>query len=473
MAVLASFFLIYRLIAQNFGPQGVGEYSLIKRAIGIIQPLLLLGLGVGITRYVAISLSPKMKMAFFKVAMAGVIMAAAIFLIAANIFQKEFARLFFGSADFVSLVVPFSFLLGGLLTHSLVYSFFRGMMAYRYFNVLQILNISILPVFIFLFFSGMTIGSAIFSIGILTGFFSFIFFLFYAKEKFLCCDLPRSCWREIFLYSLPRCVGDILYGGLFFLGPVAAVYFGSAVEAGYFSLAQGLLMVLGSLIGPLGLVLLPKISDMIARGKNKEIAAGIDFLFIAVLYGGIFASLQAMIFADVAIKIWLGAEFLSAVPIIQILFFSGVFYSFYAASVSILNASKNKPIDAANLFAAIVFYAVFTGVIIFIAPIFSPIVSLACAFSATMIFLGILSYRSINKIYPRKINRDLLLAVFVLIINFPLAFFSLSIKPFIVENLFFMILYCFVLAAAYSFIFYFLNIGQIKRLLANDNRSED
>jgi len=53
--VLVAFFFIYRLIAKNFGPEGVGEYSLVKRVIGFFQPLLLLGLSVGLPRYIAMS----------------------------------------------------------------------------------------------------------------------------------------------------------------------------------------------------------------------------------------------------------------------------------------------------------------------------------------------------------------------------------------------------------------------------------
>lgn len=49
--VLVSFFFIYRLIAKNFGPEGVGEYSLIRRVLGFFLPLLLLGLGIGIPHY--------------------------------------------------------------------------------------------------------------------------------------------------------------------------------------------------------------------------------------------------------------------------------------------------------------------------------------------------------------------------------------------------------------------------------------
>ncbi|MCD6470958.1 oligosaccharide flippase family protein, partial [bacterium] len=53
--VLIAFFVIYRLIAKNFGPEGVGEYSLVKKVIGFLQPLLLFGVGVGLPRYIAMS----------------------------------------------------------------------------------------------------------------------------------------------------------------------------------------------------------------------------------------------------------------------------------------------------------------------------------------------------------------------------------------------------------------------------------
>jgi len=470
MAVLASFFLLYRLIAQYFGPQGVGEYSLVKRAAGMIQPLLLLGLGVGITRYVAISVSPERKMAFFKSGVVGVMIIAGLFLIAANIFQKEFAYFFLGSADFVSLVAPFSFFIGGLLMHSLIYSFFRGMMVSGYFNILQLLNISILPVFAFIFFSESSIGSAICFIGFLTGAFSVALFCFYAKGYFFRAVSLRPFWRELFLYSLPRCAGDILYGALFFLGPAVAAHFGSAVEAGYLSLAQGLVMALGSLIAPLGLVLLPKISGMIAQGKKNEIADGVNLLFTAIFHIGIFISFQAMIFADVAVKIWLGAELLPAVPIVRILFFSAMFYCFYAASVSILNASKNKPIDTTNLFSAIVFFIFLAGAALFILPIFPPTVSLACVFSATIIFLGILAYRSVREIYPQKITRDLFCVAVALAVNLPLAIISLSIKPFIAENLFLTILFGVILVVAYSVLFWFLNIRRVGQLSVKNNQ---
>jgi len=38
--VFIAFFFIYRLIAKNFGSEGVGQYSLVKKVFGFLQPLL-------------------------------------------------------------------------------------------------------------------------------------------------------------------------------------------------------------------------------------------------------------------------------------------------------------------------------------------------------------------------------------------------------------------------------------------------
>lgn len=43
---MVAFFVTFRLIARNFGPEGVGEYSLVRRVIAFFNPLLLLGFDI-------------------------------------------------------------------------------------------------------------------------------------------------------------------------------------------------------------------------------------------------------------------------------------------------------------------------------------------------------------------------------------------------------------------------------------------
>jgi len=124
--VLVAFFVIYRLIGKNFGPEGVGEYSLIKKVIGFLQPLLLLGLGIGLPRYIAMSQDKGERSSYTKSGVLVVAILIFIFLIFINLFKEQFAKIFFGTITYTNLVFPFSLFLAGLTLHALVYSYFRG-----------------------------------------------------------------------------------------------------------------------------------------------------------------------------------------------------------------------------------------------------------------------------------------------------------------------------------------------------------
>jgi O-antigen/teichoic acid export membrane protein len=124
--VLASFFLVYRLIAINYGVQGVGEYSLVKRIIGFFQPLFLLGLGIGLPRYIAYAASEEERRSY---AQSGFLAAAAAIIVAilsAIILKNQFSLFFFGSVQYSDLAISSLFLFAGLAMHGLVYSYLRG-----------------------------------------------------------------------------------------------------------------------------------------------------------------------------------------------------------------------------------------------------------------------------------------------------------------------------------------------------------
>src|SRR4051812_4974560 len=54
-AVLISGILVYKLAAGSFGKDGFNEYSICRRTLSFIQPLLIMGFGVGLPRYIAIA----------------------------------------------------------------------------------------------------------------------------------------------------------------------------------------------------------------------------------------------------------------------------------------------------------------------------------------------------------------------------------------------------------------------------------
>ena len=64
-------------------------------------------------------------------------------------FKKEISFLLFASSDYSHFIFPINLLLVGTIGHLLCYSYFRGRLLMLKANILQIINIAILPLAVF------------------------------------------------------------------------------------------------------------------------------------------------------------------------------------------------------------------------------------------------------------------------------------------------------------------------------------
>jgi len=464
--VLIAFFFIYRLMAKNFGPEGVGEYSLVKRVIGFLQPVLLLGLGIGIPRYIAMSRSKEERSGYIKAGGLTVGFLTLIFLIFINLFKESFAKIFFGTAEYVNLVLPLSFFLAGLILTTFVYSYFRGRLFVKTFNILQIINLALVPIGILIIFKNITIEMLVTLIGAATFIVAFIFSLFLIKELFIHTEKRRfkNSLKELFHYSFPRFIASIVYAGLISLAPIFAAHFASIQEVGYLSVSQSLLGATGVAVAPLGLILLPKVSNLISQKREEEIKENLNYLIGATVQLSIFIFFQLIIFTDVIIKYWLGSEFIDAIPIMRIIFCSIIFSLFGGAVGSILEASKVKPINLINLSIAFGVFLIISGILLFSVKIFSSIISLSIAFTSGLVCLGILSYVSVRKIYPEKLNKDLNYLWTAISINIFLGSIAILTKSFIVSRFYYLIIFEILLGSIYLLILWVLKTDWLRKI---------
>lgn len=464
--VLIAFFFIYRLIAKNFGPEGVGEYSLVKRVLGFLQPLLLLGLWVGLPRYIAMAEDKEQRSSYIKAGGLTVATATFVFLIFVNLFKDYFAKIFFGTTNYSNLVLPFSLFLAGLTLHTLIYSYFRGQLLTKAFNILQVINLALVPIGILIFFKDISIEKLISLIGISTFVIAFVFALYFIKEFFV----PIKKWqftnslKELLHYSFPRFIAGFVYAAFLSLGPIFATHFASIQEVGYLSVSQSLLGVTGVAVAPLGLILLPKVSNMIAQKRTEEIKESLNYLIGATVQLSIFIFFQLIIFTDVIIKYWLGPEFINAIPIMRIIFGSIIFYLFCGAVGSILEASKVKPINLINSFISLGVFLITSGILLFLVKLFPPIISLSITFTSGMICLGILSYVSIRKIYFEKLNKDLNYLWTAISINIFLGSIAILTKSFIVSRFYYLIIFEILLGSIYLLILWVLKTDWLRKI---------
>lgn len=450
---LVGFFITYKLIADYFGANSVGEYSLVKRVIGLFQPFIFLGLGVGLVRYLALTNNRTKRQSYLQASGCVVFFLTTIFVVFINIFKKEFSAAIFGAIEYASLVFPFSMLLTGLVLHMFAYTYFRGILKVKVFNILQVINLVLTPIAAIAICRSKNIEMLVFTTGALTFVVAVAFFFYPLKDLIRPVSGTIRSLKELMSYSVPRLGGDLVLAGIFSLGPIFAAHVIAIKEVGYLSIGQSLLSSACALLAPLGLVLLPKVSNIMAGGKEEVIKKKIGLLAEAIIQCSIYLCVQLIFFSDIIVVFWLGVDFIEAIPIMQIMFLSLLFYNFYIAFRGILDAAKSIPINTINLcvssvvFISLSFLAIWQGY-------FSTAIGISMAFTAALICLGVLTYYSILKIYPESGSQIVDSFKVAIWLNVVIVGLTFAIKPFINGSLFFLFVYEVILGLAYFSILY-------------------
>ncbi len=145
-SVLVSQIISYKLAAHFLGQHGFSEYAVVRRAVSLISPLPLLGMAVGLPRYIAYSkgaenwaAAERYYGATLRCVGSGIILCVLLL----NILKSKFAFLIFGDRTYSQLILPLSMLVAGASLHALVYSYFRGHLAMARANMLQLTNLGI------------------------------------------------------------------------------------------------------------------------------------------------------------------------------------------------------------------------------------------------------------------------------------------------------------------------------------------
>lgn len=429
--VLISVLGVYRMIAAEFGSSGIGEYSLVRRALGLLQPLLLLGLGVGLPRYIAISTKEKRgSYARAAVLVAGVTTIIAV--IAINLFKNFFAGTFFGNAEFTNYIFPLSVLLAASNFQMIVYCYLQGRLLSRAFNLLQIISLSLIPIAVLVILRGsslpLIISATSYSIIAVSLAFSVYLigdFINVKGKEF------KSSLKELFVYSVGRLPGDFILAAIISLPPIIAAHYLPVANVGYLAVGQTVTNAFAAIVGPLGIVLLPKVSEMISSRRDREVQNNIGPFLAGVLQCSAFICFQVAIFADFIIFHWLGPGFSAAVPLMYPSVVAAFFYIFYISMRSVIDAAVIKPVNTINLTFAFLFFCFASTISILAKNLINPLNSLNFSFAASIVLLGFLTYLSLHKLYIQRHGENLMFLFVSLLLNCALAVPALFAKPFV------------------------------------------
>lgn len=392
LLVTISGILILKLAASMLGPAGFGEYSLSRRAVGLLYLPLVLGLGVAAPRYIAIARTGAMEgftESSFATAtlIAGLIPPLAIgFML--NLAPAAGAVLLFGEASLAHLVTPATIALGGMALHAMTYAVYRGRSEMMFANAMQAINLGLVPVVAFLI-SNSTAASVLTATGsmwIATSLVALTHVLYREKAEWRGSETFNQHLRVLLRFGLPRVPGEFALVGLFAIPSLLAVRAHGIVAAGQFSAALSVLTMAAGSFAPVGLVVLPRASAMAATGDY----AGVRRLVLRILTGGILLATLGVVIGELVIPVFIewyfGDAFVPAIPYFRAVLLGAIPYAVYILMRSILDALDVKAVNARNLIICL-------SVVVILCLVNRSLMWMCGSIVASLVLLAVLTLR--------------------------------------------------------------------------------
>lgn len=355
-------FLVYKLAAREFGPTGFGEYALVRRAVSFMQPILVMGLSVGLARYIAISPAKDdngSKQASYVVAGYGSVLLFSFLIMAlVNLMPGLVGRVVFGKPGYEGYVPIIAFLGECHLVSSLVFAYYRGNGKFVAANILTAFTQGIVPLLALTLIASMKAALVVTAGGILLV--TLVFSLPVIRMVLPCLKDIKfvSSLKELLRYGLARVPGDISMAGLMALPTFLTSNLFGIKEAGYVAFGISLVGMVGAIFGPVGLITLPKMSSILSEGKHDEARIILQKIIVYTALISVGATLAVCLSAGYVVHYWLGPKFDEATGIVRLAMLAAVPNALYVALRSSIDAAHVRAINASNIYKAMLISAI-------------------------------------------------------------------------------------------------------------------
>lgn len=407
-ATLLAGLVVVSLFGKVVGAIALAEYLLVRRVYAWIQPGATVGLSSALPRYVALTekTDPQERDRYLLASIVCAALFVGVTCIVLNVFSNRFSDWFFGGANRRQLIFPLSLMLLGGISHSIVYGYYRGQLLMKRANMLQACNLVAIPVGVVLalYHSGsaariiavtseLTLAvSAVFAIPLLP------------RILRLSSHQIGPHLKELLRYGVPRLPSSIGMGAIFALGPMVAARYLPLREVTYLLLGMSFLTGVSASAEPLGLILLSKVSMVLAQDRLADVRIHLSYLQEAVLACYVFVCLQAIIFADVLVRAWVGDSVLGGILIIRLTLLAIPFYLLHVSLRTVIDAASITPYNTYNIVAAGVVFVVLLGLSLSTGRKDLLLEHISGAIVVSLVVLAWLTIRSARKLYALEMN---------------------------------------------------------------------
>lgn len=384
---------LFKLINIRFETIGFSEFTISKRLVGFLMPLLMIGLGVSLPKFLPLETSEKQ----LKIHYTAIIIISSLFIICCLmvlIFPGFYSQLVFGSPFHKKLIFANLLFVYSLMAHACVYNFFRGKFNFKASSLIQLLNLGILPL-VCCFFTHNILNYFIL-LSVLTLLFLVIISIKYIPFIKLTLTDWKVCFIMLTQYGIQRMPGDVILG-LFLALPtfIASNYF-SIIEAGSIAFCLSLFNIIIAFMSPINIILLPKASKIVFDKdfvQLKEISGKLLTLSLAV---GVASVIGILILAEYILLFFKVKDLVETAVFLKIIFTGVIGYSVFSIIRSIIDAFYAQARNTLNILIAFLAFVFFIFTLNFM-NIFT-LKNTVIVFSISINLLGVITYYSLVKI---------------------------------------------------------------------------
>ncbi len=328
--VITGVLILYGLIARVMGLEALGEFLLVRRTTFELLGVFLVGINLGLPYYIskgedrAYGVAAMLLFMPLTIPLIGLV-AAALYLGVLSGFPRELALPFF----------IFSF---GYALQLLAYALLRGYLNMLGANILQLTGTGIIPIIVFVLFHDKGIPPLPVAMGLGTIVFSAMVYLIKMGPGSYVVDWPKV-W-QLLTYGVQRVPGllaqFILIGGV----PLLILSQTGKADIAFVNSGISLIRLFLVVVGPVGIVLLPRLSKALAANQKAKIAGGLEVLGKTTFLVGVTMALFLSMNSATLLNIWLGNEGVAGAEIVRLIVLGLPFY--------LLIVVLRSPIDAAS-----------------------------------------------------------------------------------------------------------------------------
>lgn len=364
-AVAATTFAQYAIIQRTWGTEALANYSLLMRARGVLEWIVLLMLPVALARELAChpgSAQQSERQALIRagglIAISGLAACLALFTFA----PRLSGLVLFGSEDLAVWMTPFALLLAGFSLCLISSAIARGEMAFAEVNVIQLLYVAVVPIAAMLLGRHGDLRHVVMVIGAAAVLIAVVSYARHLRQAENALDLRRAAGRLVG-YGAPR----LTTMGAVFVHTMCLPWLVSwRSDAPVLAALNALLGVVSAgalLVSPIGLVMLPHLSRLRAEGALEQVNSQVSRLVQATLLAGGLGSLGALALLPSVVSLWLGPEVAAHTPLLLACALAVPAYLLTEIVRNPIDAASRRPWNALTYLAgaaagALVFFAV-------------------------------------------------------------------------------------------------------------------